>query len=404
MGAIRRISALIVIVALALLIVPTCTLVTIPMGSVGVRASNLSGVDENDLDPGWHLAAPGIHRVTLLPSHYLFLDYTKDDNQSLLIRTQDNNNVTVDISVPYRIIPGEAHLIMMEGNHVSTGDGFRFERLAANTTVSVLREEIAELTSADFYNTERRLEVASATLKVLNEKLKSIHCEAQAVLIRAVRFRNEYEVQLQNIQLNEQNKLLDGAREKVAKQQQKLDNFTLETNALVAARQQEWAKKVADLDRAYQVGFIEDPEGDRTPGRARRLMEAMTPEQRAAMIKEVAEVLEIEDPEKITDAYLLGIKNIEAETLEYKQRVTAEADGISARLVAEGNADIAAVRGEFEAKLNALLDSPGGRAYVAWKAASNVKFDDVLTFQSDDGIPSVLRLRSFAERFMGSKQ
>ena len=50
-----------------------------------------------------------------------------------------------------------------------------------------------------------------------------------------------------------------------------------------------------------------------------------------------------------------------------------------------------------------LLDTPGGRAYVAWKAAANVKFDDVLTFQSDDGIPSILRLRDFAEQFMGSK-
>ena len=69
----------------------------------------------------------------------------------------------------------------------------------------------------------------------------------------------------------------------------------------------------------------------------------------------------------------------------------------------KSEADIAAVRGEFESKLNALLDSPGGRAYVAYRAASNVKFDDVLTFQSDDGIPSVLRLRDFAERFMGSK-
>ncbi|MCA9719228.1 MAG: hypothetical protein H6713_32840 [Myxococcales bacterium] len=403
MSAFRKLSAAIVISALALLIAPTCSLVTIPMGSVGVRASNISGVDEHDLGPGWHLNIAGIHRVTMLPSHYLFLDYTQDGDQSLLIRTQDNNNVTVDITVPYRIIPGEAFDIMKEGNHVSTGDGFRFERLAANTTVSVLREEIAELTSADFYNTERRLEVAAATLKVLNEQLKPLHLEAQAVLIRSVQFRDEYEVQLQNIQLNEQNKLLDGAREKVAKEQQKLDNFTLETNALVAARQQEWAKKVADLDRAYQVGFIEDPEGDRSPGRARRLMQAMTTEQRAEHVKTAAEVLEIEDSDKITDAYLLGIKNIEAETLEYKQRVTAEADGISARLVAEGEADIAAVRGEFESKLNALLDSPGGRAYVAYRAASNVKFDDVLTFQSDDGIPSVLRLRDFAERFMGSK-
>ena len=270
MKGLRRLSILIVVVALSLLIIPTCTLVTVPMGSVGVRASNVSGVDEHDLGPGWHFNIPGIHRVMLLPSHYLFLDYTKDQNDSLLIRTQDNNNVTVDISVPYRVIPGEAFEIMKAGNHVSTGDGFRFERLAANTTVSVLREEIADLTSADFYDTERRLEVATKSLEVLNESLKPIHLEAQAVLIRAVRFRDEYEVQLQNIQLNEQNKLLDGAREKVAKQQQLLDNFTLETNALVASRQQEWAKKMADLDRAYQVGFVEDPEGDRSPGRARR--------------------------------------------------------------------------------------------------------------------------------------
>ena len=88
------------------------------------------------------------------------------------------------------------------------------------------------------------------------------------------------------------------------------------------------------------------------------------------------------------------------ETIAYRV-VRVEADGISGRLKAEGDADVAAVRGEFETKINALLGSPAGRAYVAWKSAENITFGETLTFQSREGVPSVLRLRNFALEFMG---
>ena len=94
---------------------------------------------------------------------------------------------------------------------------------------------------------------------------------------------------------------------------------------------------------------------------------------------------------------------MQAETLEYKNRVNAEADAVDGRLEAEGEAMVAKVQGEYETKLNGLLASPGGRAYVAWQAADNVTFAKKLTFSSNDGIPSVLRLRRFAEQFMGSQ-
>jgi hypothetical protein len=81
--------------------------------------------------------------------------------------------------------------------------------------------------------------------------------------------------------------------------------------------------------------------------------------------------------------------------------VTAAADAIEARLGAEGDAMVAKVQGEYENKLNTLLGSPAGRAFVAWQAAENVKFAETLTFSSSEGIPSVLRLRQFAELFMG---
>ena len=100
---------------------------------------------------------------------------------------------------------------------------------------------------------------------------------------------------------------------------------------------------------------------------------------------------------------LLGIATIHAETLQYDQRVRAEADGVSARLSAEAGALIAKVQGEFETKRNALLGTNAGRAFVAYQAAGNVKFADELTFASGDGVPSVLRLREFTLRFMGGK-
>ena len=42
-------------------------------------------------------------------------------------------------------------------------------------------------------------------------------------------------------------------------------------------------------------------------------------------------------------------------------------------------------------------------ALVAYKTAENVEFAKTLTFSSSEGIPSVLRLRSFAEQFMGAR-
>jgi hypothetical protein len=64
---------------------------------------------------------------------------------------------------------------------------------------------------------------------------------------------------------------------------------------------------------------------------------------------------------------------------------------------------VARVQGEYETKLNGLLGTPAGKAYVAWQAAENVEFGKTLTFSSGEGIPSVLRLRQFAEQFMGSR-
>lgn len=440
----------------------------VSLGKVGVRLSNVAGVHETDLEPGWRLGVFGLHKIYELPSTYQFLDFL--DQNALEIRTKDNNIVSLDISVPYRITPGSAWGIVSAGNHVEDGQGsFRFQRLTRETTVGVLRQHLADLQSSDFYDTDRRNEVSARALEVLNEELAPLHVEANAILMRAVFFRPEYEKQLLQIQLNAQNKLLDGASKEVADRQQQLDNFQQRTRAMAAARQQDWAARLARLDRAYNVGFLtvnpfevagktqlaalagdgkapeaeppeaeppegetpegETPEGetpdgeddplatlsaaevaqlaaiaehneDNEPGAARRKLASLTPGQLTTLLAVAAEALGGERQD-YDGNYLIGIKNIQAETLAYAQQVRASADGLEAELDARGKAEIATVVGNYEARVNELLDSPAGGAFVAWQAAANVKFSDTLTFQSRDGIPSVLRLRAFAKAFMG---
>ncbi len=404
-----KIARALVLVTIALWILPMVCTTTIGPDRIGVRQSNLSGVGEGDLDAGWALTVPGLHMIISLPRRFEYLDYTADEvgqQQPLQIRTKDNNIVLLDVSVPYRIRDDEAWRLVTTGNHQLDANGrHRFQRLAEETTVSVLRERLAELTSSDFYSTDRRLEVSATTLDILNEKLAELHLEASAVLIRSVKFRPEYEKQLQQIQLNEQKKLQDAAAQTVANEQQKLDNYTQGTNALASAREQKWIERRANLERAYQVGVIDIGE-DTSAGGARTKLAALTPEERAALVEAATSALQMtaEEAAKIDDAYLMGVQNVRAETLQYDQLIRAEADGVSGRLQAEADAQVAKVRGEFDAKRNGLLATAAGRAFVAWEAAQYVKFAPELNFASGDGVPSVLRLRRLALEFMGEKE
>ncbi len=404
MNGLVKLSKGIVIVGIVLWLFPLLFTLHVEPSEIGVRQSATSGVLEEDLGPGWHWRIPGVHKLIVLPSAFFILDYSNDNagpQKTLVIRTKDNNTVELDVSVPVHIKRDEAHALVAAGNHVKDPDGrYRYQRLAEETATSVLREEMATLDSVGFYSTDRRLAASGKALEMLNKQLAPMHLEAESVLVREVRFRAEYEKQLQQIQLNEQNKLLDLATQKLAGVQQTLDNYVQGTSAQLSQRTQEWVLKQAELERDYQVGLLQVAES--TPGAVRAKLAALPAEEREAKRAEAAKRFDI-DAASVSDAYLIGIKNIQAETLEYKNRVTAEADAVEARLTAEGDALVAKVQGEYEVKLNALLGSPAGKAYVAYKTAENVEFAKTLTFSSAEGIPSVLRLRQFAEQFMGAR-
>jgi len=220
----------------------------IEIGQVGVQRSNTRGVIAEDLSPGGHAEVVRPHEANEvielieLPSTYQFLNA-----DAFEIRTRDHNIVTLDISVPYRIKPGSAHAIVEANYHVPDRKGtfeYLFQRLTYDTTIDVLRQHLSGLVSGDYYAAGWRTEVSNAALPELNESLGALNVEAEAILIHSVSFRPEYESQLVGIQLNAQNKLIDGAREEVDRLQQTLDNYQEETRELKARREQDMAREL----------------------------------------------------------------------------------------------------------------------------------------------------------------
>lgn len=402
MKILNRLSILFLVVFFGAIAVRCTALNNIDKGWKGVRQSHLSGLSDHVHDAGYMWNIPFVHTVWEVPGYYRFMNYR--GRSRLRFRTKDNNKLGVDVTIPYRIKPGMHSKAVAKGYLSSTGDGrYKFDDMAEQTANEILRKVLAQGSIQDFYNTDNRLVLAEKATAALNEKLAQWHLETSGVLIRYVEFPAENERQLAQIQLNEVKKLLDDVKKTVAGKQQALDNFNTETSAQLQAKAFEWARRVSDLERAYNVGVI-DTGDDNTPGAVRRVLESLKPDDLAELRKKAGQALGIPEDEiteaNVTTAHLVGISNIKAETAEYKARVEAEAFGTEERLIAEGEQLLAEIQAEFERSLNKVLSGQGGAGYVAFNAAKNIKFASELTFKSDE-VPFIYRLAEFADQLMG---
>jgi regulator of protease activity HflC (stomatin/prohibitin superfamily) len=366
-------------------------------GEIGVRQDNVfgSGISEQDFGPGYHLRILGIHRYYTLSEHFDFVHFS--ENERLRIRTRDNNIVSLDVSVPFHVEPGEGYRIVQAGLHV--GDAYK-ER-TRNTTVGVLRERLAQMSAPDFFDTDVRLRVTGAALASLNEALAEFHVEAERIYIRAVFYRPEYEDQQQRIQLLQQATLLDHAQEEVSNRQQVLDNYRQETAALQNSRNAWWDEHMALLDRVYAVGVSEEGQASLVEAElaGRRLMDdpATEVDETAGYGEQLSAELSMHYS---GEDYGLGVEGINAATNRAVAELEGHANSLQARYDAEAERVIAEIEFERDRRINELLSSAGGRALVALEAASRVSFADELVFHARD-IPFVFDLNRMASMLMG---
>jgi regulator of protease activity HflC (stomatin/prohibitin superfamily) len=364
--------------ALAVALLFFCSLFfeRIPVRTYGVKQNIWAGgIEPRDYETGYHVGITGVHRWHLLDASTHFLDFTEVEDRpgvrgrptssfifpksastadldtpvykvypALEIRNRDGNTVEVDVSVPYRIIAGEAHKIVADGAKSSYQ-----ERVKARVE-SMLREVLPEMSNEAFQDTEKRLATAAKVLETLNKELAEFHVRAEAVLIRRVAFPAEYEAKLQQKQLFTQKARLDYADTLKLAEVLRTGTIEKEIAAAEALRLAEWKKK----------------------------------------------------EEELRAEYALQVAAIRAQAVQYSQQTKAGADATYQAKIAEGQLAMDKAEALFNQLRSEALATTGGRIYVARQAADNLNLSSVTLNASDPRVPLFLDVHKMAELLIGS--
>ena len=332
----------------------------VPPAKIGVKQNLLGGgIESSDYLMGFHLGVSFVHKWHLLDGRMHFLTYARSEaavnrkmigmgvvRPALEIRTKDNNLAFFDVTVTYRIKPGEGHRIVQAGNQVKY-------RLQADTAVqAVLRAELAQLSSEEVYDTDTRLSLVDSVMPKLAAELAKYHLEPSRLLIRAVAFPEQYEQKLTEKQLTYQQKLLASAQRKVEDEQAETEGYETETMAMVKEASADWDLKLEVLRSDNRV-------------------------------------------------LIAGI-TAEAEKDAIEMTANADADYLAA--IAEGELAVQkaeALRNELR---NQALDTAGGRIFLAQQAAENLQFDSVTLNSNDPSIPSILNIDELVRLLVGERE
>jgi regulator of protease activity HflC (stomatin/prohibitin superfamily) len=331
----------------------------VPPATIGVKLSQWGGggIVRQDFAAGFRWGVTGYHRWFFLDKRTHFLTFSDDAvpgtmststigmRPALSIRTKDNNQASVDVTVTYRIKENEGHQIAVDG----VRDQYR-DRVTS-LVESVLREELAQLSSEEFTSPEIRVKRAASTMPILEEAMAEFHVEPLDLLVRAVRFPAEYEVKLQQKQLTRQKALLAKALEGVEKQHQVTGVIEKETEAMEKERRADWDKRLQDARSNNEI--------------------------------EVQKILS------------------QAEVYDKTTRSAADADQVTA--IADGELALAqaeAVRNDLR---NKALDTVGGRILLATRAAENLRIDEVTLNSNDPSIPTVLDIGAMVRLLLGDE-
>ena len=340
--------------AVLLIIGTACFIERVPPATIGVR-QNLwgDGVEAQDFEMGFHLGIVGVHKWHFLDRRTHFLTFADSGRPSsmgqlvppLQVRTKDNNTAIFDLTLTYRIREGEGHRMVSEGLKEVYRDRIR------TTVESIVREELAQLSSEDIYSTAERLDVADEALPKLAAELGKFYVVPNQVLIRAVRFTEAYEQKLQDKQLTYQQRLLASAQERVENQRAITETREAEIEAAEKEARGDWDKRLEQLRATNE----------------------------------------------------LAVAKVRAEAQVYDQRVRAEADAEYETLVAEGNLAVAKAEALRDELRNQALDTLGGRIYLAQQAAQNLQVENVTLNSNDPSIPSIIDVDALVKLLVGGE-
>lgn len=332
MKIIRAFTILVLLAVVCVFILYKFTIIYVPVGMVGVRTQEYSvfgkkGVVQEDFRPGFHRNLGPIDSWELFDSTVQALEMTREPargsqqgRDDVRVQSADGYNVSVDITVKYRILPGNAHKVYQDA-----GGSGKYKTIVRTESQQACIALFGQMKTEDFYDPVQRRERAEEVHQRLSESLGDNYVEVIDVLIRDVQFDPEYENKIR--------------RKKLADQEVELNK------SMAAAATMRGKTQVIEADIARMIKVIRE--------------------------KKEATLVEMEAK---TDR---EITKIRADYEKYATEKVADANLLAAQKEAEGQLLEKSAEAEGERRRNAAMHGTGGGMIVALEAAKNLTLADI---------------------------
>ena len=298
-----------------LLLIGAFSFVKVRPGEVAVRQVNWgssSGIEAEDHAPGLYFSPPFFDSWHHLDARTRVVSFSWESEGGqypiLEVRTREGNSAQAAVTVPYRIRSGRAHRIVEDGIKLS------WERRVKTTVEKVLLEDLAELGSEEFADTDRRLAVCDRALAKLNTQLAAHHVEADGIYITGVYFPPTWEKKQQQRQL-------DGQTLKTDRVLAQLKAKLLQNDFKAQELDREEQELVAELDRELEAERVRavDQEIERQKLENEFLVQGLAKEE-----QELIDALTLEYQELQREEYELPLHALQLENAAAEQRHAQE--------------------------------------------------------------------------------
>ncbi len=135
--------------------------------------------------------------------HMIASPYSGDRpyNDAVRFKTRDGNDISVDVTVSWRIDPKKApYLLQFVGRNISEIK----DRLVRPVCRTIVRDVLNELSSEDFYVASKRREKAHKARELLRKYLRKEGVIIEQVILKEYRFNKRYQQIIQARKLAEQ--------------------------------------------------------------------------------------------------------------------------------------------------------------------------------------------------------
>ncbi len=172
---------------------------------LGLPLGPEKGIQDDIYGPGLYFVMPGYERLHLFPRDMQLVelnDYASEANRatssapSIRIQTSEGYQVTVDVTVAYRIIDPVALI-------KSVGPGRLYEnQLVLPRADRYLRQALGELNAENFYSGQMRMAKAQQARELLSEDLGEAGIQVWNVMVRHYTYDERYQeaIELRKIQ------------------------------------------------------------------------------------------------------------------------------------------------------------------------------------------------------------